>query len=100
MYDFTAFFLICQAFQRILTSKIQMLLSGDYMEEQKGKLYRRRDEPVFSQPETCDELIHKYGTYEIQPTNDSDNSFPKISQGLPTSRKRKHYKGFNEEQRQ
>jgi hypothetical protein len=72
--------------------------NGDFMNENEGKLYRRRDEPVFGQPETCGELLHKYGTYEIQPTNDSDNSFPKISQGLPTSRKRKHYKGFNKEQ--
>lgn len=71
---------------------------GDIMNKDKGKLYRKIDEAVMGQPETCDELIHKYGTYEIQPTNDSDNDFPKISQGLPTSRKEKHYKGFNEEQ--
>ena len=68
------------------------------MNNDKGKLYRRRDEPVFGQPEACDELLHKYGTYEIQPTNDSENAFPKISQGLPSGRKRKHYKGFNKEQ--
>lgn len=72
--------------------------SGDNMNKDKGKLYRKIDEAVMGQPETCDELIHKYGTYEIQPTNDSDNDFPKISQGLATDRKRKHYKGFNEEQ--
>ena len=36
------------------------------MNEEKGRVYRRRDEPVFGQPETCDELLHKYGTYEIQ----------------------------------
>lgn len=69
-----------------------------FMNNKEDKVYRKITEPVFGQPETCDELIHKYGTYEIQPTNDSDNSFPKISQGLPTSRKRKHYKGFNNEQ--
>ncbi len=69
------------------------------MNDNKGKVYRPKAEPVFGQPETCDEIINKYGTYEIQPTNDSDNAFPKISQGLPTSRKRKHYKGFNEEQK-
>lgn len=71
---------------------------GDFMNKDTGKLYRKIDEAVMGQPETCDKLIHKYGTYEIQPTNDSDNDFPKISQGLPTSRKEKHYKGFNEEQ--
>lgn len=44
---------------------------------------------VVSQPETTTELINKYGTYEIQPTNDSDNEFPKIQQGLPNPKYRK-----------
>lgn len=34
------------------------------------------------QPETAEELLRKYGTYEIQPTADSDNPFPTIAQGL------------------
>lgn len=73
--------------------------NGDDMKDKKIRLYRTKTEPVSGQPETCDELISKYGTYEIQPTNDSDNAFPKISQGLPTSRKKKNYKGFDEEQK-
>jgi hypothetical protein len=36
---------------------------------------------VAGQPEDVFELINKYGTYEIQPTDDSDNKFPTISQG-------------------
>lgn len=44
---------------------------------------------VLGQPETAEELVKKYGTYEIQPTNDSDNDFPKISQGLPNPEFRK-----------
>lgn len=36
---------------------------------------------VAGQPENVFELINKYGTYEIQPTDDSDNKFPTISQG-------------------
>ncbi len=40
---------------------------------------------VAGQPQTAFELINKYGTYEIQPTNDSDNEFPEIAQGLPKS---------------
>lgn len=36
---------------------------------------------VVGQPENVFELINKYGTYEIQPTDDSDNKFPTISQG-------------------
>ena len=39
---------------------------------------------IYGQPETAEELIHKYGTYEIQPTLDSDNEFPKIGYNLPT----------------
>ncbi len=42
------------------------------------------------QPQNVTEQINKYGTYNIQPTNDSDNSFPKIAQGLarPTARQK------------
>ena len=35
-------------------------------------------------PDTCEEMINTYGTYEIQPTADSKNLFPAISQGLPS----------------
>ncbi len=37
---------------------------------------------VVGQPQNTLEQINKYGTYNIQPTSDSDNSFPKIAQGL------------------
>lgn len=40
-----------------------------------------------SQPDTAFELINKYGTYEIQPTADSDNEYPQIAQGLPKDKK-------------
>ena len=40
-------------------------------------------ESVMGQPHTVEELLNKYGTYNIQPTSDSDNQFPQISQGLP-----------------
>lgn len=39
--------------------------------------------PIMDQPETADELINKYGTYNIQPTADSGNRFPAIAQGFP-----------------
>lgn len=42
---------------------------------------------VFGQPDTAFETVNKYGTYEIQPTADSDNEYPKISGGLPKSEK-------------
>lgn len=38
-------------------------------------------------PETPYEMVNKYGTYEIQPTAETANSFPTIAQGLP-----KHHK--------
>lgn len=34
-------------------------------------------------PETVEEMINTYGTYNIQPTNDTDNDFPAIAQGTP-----------------
>lgn len=37
-----------------------------------------------SNPENCFEMINTYGTYEIQPTANSANEFPAISQGLPS----------------
>lgn len=62
----------------------------------KNKRKKERDvvtdisaEAIMSQPRDCFELINKYGTYEIQPTNDSDQDFPKIAQGLPKAENRK-----------
>ena len=43
---------------------------------------------VMGQPETAFELINKYGTYNIQPTNDSGNAFPNIAQGISKKGKR------------
>ena len=37
---------------------------------------------VFGNPTDSFEMVNKYGTYNIQPTNDSDNEFPEIAQGL------------------
>lgn len=39
--------------------------------------------PFFGQPEDTFELINKYGTYNIQPTNEQENLFPMVTQGLP-----------------
>ena len=40
-------------------------------------------DPVFGQPESCADLVNKYGTYNIQPTNEQENAFPAIMQALP-----------------
>ena len=45
--------------------------------------------PFFGQPEDSFELINKYGTYNIQPTNEQENPFPAIAQALPTQEKDK-----------
>lgn len=45
-------------------------------------------DPVTTEPFTVFDLINKYGTYNIQPTADTDNSFPKIAQGLPAEENR------------
>ncbi len=37
---------------------------------------------VGDSPENSFQLINKYGTYEIQPTADTDNKFPTIAQGF------------------
>ena len=36
---------------------------------------------VAGMPETAEELINKYGTYNIQPTCDTENEFPCIAHG-------------------
>ena len=38
---------------------------------------------VLGMPEDVFGMLHKYGTYNIQPTADSDNEFPEIAQGIP-----------------
>lgn len=43
---------------------------------------------VYGDPESCMELINKYGTYNIQPTAESDNEYPAIAQGFPKKEKR------------
>ena len=37
---------------------------------------------IIGEPETVFDMINKYGTYEIQPTADTDNKFPTIAQGF------------------
>ena len=36
----------------------------------------------------CADLVNKYGTYNIQPTSDTENLFPLIAPGLPEQWKR------------
>ena len=42
----------------------------------------------FGQPDDCADLVNKYGTYNIQPTSDTENVFPLIAPGLSEQWKR------------
>ena len=64
---------------------------GDRMNREKNRGKKAETEmsvtAILGQPETPFDLVNKYGTYEIQPTNDSGNEFPTISQGLSKRKK-------------
>ena len=48
-----------------------------------SKKYKNRSPSSYSSendPTSVWELLNKYGTYNIQPTADTDNTFPQISQ--------------------
>jgi len=38
--------------------------------------------------QTTEELLNKYGTYNIQPTQNSENEFPAIGQNTPEKKKK------------
>ena len=51
-------------------------------------------------PETVDEMLNSYGTYNIQPTALSENDFPAIAQGeTERMKKRSHtfFRGHGDE---
>ena len=62
------------------------------MNDDEKKVYLTIDEPVTGEPENCADMLHKYGTYEIQPTSATENSFPKVAQGLAKKNNRKKSK--------
>ena len=40
------------------------------------------------QPDSKDDVINKYGTYEVQRTNGTENDYPQIAQGLSKEKKK------------
>ena len=42
---------------------------------------------IIGQPDSCWEMVNRYGTYECQATQDIDNPYPTIAQGLPSNAK-------------
>lgn len=54
------------------------------MKKQNKKINKEiRIESVHGDPVDTFDMLNKYGTYEIQPTADTENLFPAISQGNP-----------------
>ena len=39
------------------------------------------------QPDGKDDVINRFGTYEVQDTADTSNTFPAIAQGLPREKR-------------
>ena len=49
-------------------------------------------------PETCEEMINTYGTYEIQATANTWNDFPMIAQGINDDMKNRPLEFFRGEE--
>ena len=47
-----------------------------------SNLSEMRLENIKKPPETAEEQVNCFGTYEIQPTADNDNMYPAIAQGF------------------
>lgn len=39
---------------------------------------------IIGQPDSCWEMVNRWGTYEVQATQDTDNPYPSIAQGYPS----------------
>lgn len=48
---------------------------------EKNKLEISVNYPINKNPQTVDEMVNNYGTYEIQNTANTDNQYPAIAQG-------------------
>ena len=53
-------------------------------------------QPPSSTPETCEQMVGSYGTYEIQPTANTPNDFPAIAQGTPKYMKERPLEFFRD----
>lgn len=56
------------------------------MEEKKKLKKISSAEPPMGDTFDAEDVVNKYGTYNIQPTADTKNLFPQISQGLPNQK--------------
>ncbi len=66
--------------------------------KKKRTSHKRLDEStanIQGNPKSTYGMLNKYGTYEIQPTADTDNAFPAISQGLSKVEQARQRKNHN-----
>ena len=56
----------------------------NHNEEKRSKISKNEIE------EDSFDMVNKYGTYNIQPTNDTDNTFPAIAQCISKKHKRNY----------
>ena len=54
----------------------------NHFEEKRSKISENEIEP------DSFDMVNKYGRCNVQPTNDTDNTFPAIAQGLAEKHKR------------
>ncbi len=60
-----------------------IFLSKKQAENGKRPIAAPSAEPFYGQPATAEDVVNKYGTYNIQPTADTDDFFPTIAEGMP-----------------
>lgn len=73
----------CVYYRGIFKEYITVMILKDYnIETKKAKLSHNEIE------EDSFDMVTKYGRCNVQPTNDTDNTFPAIAQGLSQKHKR------------
>lgn len=67
----------------ILSYNLAKIIMGDFMKRKNKIVEDISSVSIGGQPQTPFDMVNKYGTYEIQPTADTNNDFPAIAQGMP-----------------
>ncbi len=67
---------------------LQKISLGDIMNKNENEHLEISVTSIPDDPETPLEMVNKYGTYEIQPTAETEKAFPTIAQGFPEKGKK------------
>lgn len=67
---------------------LQKISLGDIMNKNENEHLEISVTSIPDDPETPLEMVNKYGTYEIQPTAETEKAFPTIAQGFPEKREK------------